>query len=183
MVNRYTVVGVMSGTSLDGLDLAVCQFEESYNQWTFEILAAQTIPYTNEWRNLLSGAYYGNGSSLAKLHAYYGKYIGDQVKLFLNETTLRSQLISSHGHTIFHQVDKQFTFQLGCGASIASASGIDTVCDFRSADVALGGQGAPLVPVADHNLFAGHRFCLNLGGFANISFEKITNELHSILVR
>jgi anhydro-N-acetylmuramic acid kinase len=172
MSAKYTVAGIMSGTSLDGLDIAICNFEDLSGRWGFEILAATTLPYTENWQKKLSGAFNISGSSLVHLHAEYGRFIGESVLQFCRSQHIKPQLIASHGHTIFHQPANGFTFQLGCGAQVAAITGIDTVCDFRSTDVALGGQGAPLVPVGDHYLFGGHKFCLNLGGFANISFEE-----------
>ena len=172
MNSQWTIAGIMSGTSLDGLDIALCRFEESGGIWQFEILEAETLPYTDPWRNRLISAFGEGAYSLAKLHSDYGKYIGECSSEFFKAKGIQPQLIASHGHTIFHRPNEGVTFQLGCGASIAAATGIDTVSDFRTLDVALGGQGAPLVPVGDHYLFGGHKFCLNLGGFANISFEK-----------
>ncbi|MDQ3051515.1 MAG: anhydro-N-acetylmuramic acid kinase [Bacteroidota bacterium] len=172
MALPITVAGVMSGTSLDGLDIAVCRFEALSGRWAFDVLATKTIPYTEEWRNRLSMAFTATGHELAHLHADFGNYIGTCVKQFCEEQSLRPDYVSSHGHTIFHQPDKGLTLQIGCGAHIASVTGFDTVCDFRTTDVAMGGQGAPLVPVGDQILFGGHRFCLNLGGIANISFDK-----------
>ena len=172
MTLKTTIAGLMSGTSLDGLDIAICSFENDGRRWSFDVLAATTIAYSHEWRNRLSSAFTMNGNDLMQLHAAYGKFIGQQVQTFCTGNRLLPDYISSHGHTVFHQPGNGFTFQLGNGAAIAAASGIDTICDFRSTDVAKGGQGAPLVPVGDHHLFGGHRFCLNLGGFANISFEE-----------
>lgn len=172
MALPITVAGVMSGTSLDGLDIAVCRFEPLSSRWAFDVLDTRTIPYSEEWREKLSMAFTATGHDLAGLHARFGNYIGSCVKQFCDEKMLRPDYISSHGHTIFHQPDKGFTLQIGSGAHIAAVSGIDTVCDFRTTDVALGGQGAPLVPVGDQILFGGHQFCLNLGGIANISFDK-----------
>lgn len=172
MNQTWTIAGIMSGTSLDGLDITVCRFEESAGIWQFEIAEAETLPYTDPWRDRLTSAFSEDAYALARLHSEYGKYIGECAGAFFESRHLKPQLIASHGHTIFHRPHEGVTFQLGCGASIAAATGIDTVSDFRTLDVALGGQGAPLVPVGDHYLFAGHRFCLNLGGFANISYEK-----------
>jgi anhydro-N-acetylmuramic acid kinase len=107
-----------------------------------------------------------------ELHSEYGRFIGEQTNLFLKETGFTPDLIGSHGHTVFHQPEKHFTFQIGNGADIAASTQINTVADFRTGDVALGGQGAPLVPVGDQLLFSEYKYCLNLGGFANISFEK-----------
>lgn len=172
MNQKMTVAGVMSGTSLDGLDIAICSFEDISGRWVFEIIAAETFPYSPEWQNDLSSAFNSSAENLAKLHAKYGKYIGECLEVFFSEEGVYPQLISSHGHTVFHQPQNGFTFQLGSGAEIAASTGIDTVSDFRSTDIALGGQGAPLVPIGDHLLFGGHKFCLNLGGIANISYEK-----------
>ncbi len=172
MAFEITVAGLMSGTSLDGLDIALCTFEEQNNKWSFAVIATSTIPYTAEWKKRLSEAYLGDAASLVQLNADFGYYVGQCVREFCDEINEEPDLISSHGHTIFHQPEKGFTFQAGSGAAIAAVTGIDTVCDFRSTDVALGGQGAPLVPVGDEQLFGGHKYCLNLGGIANISFTE-----------
>ena len=168
--NKFKVIGVMSGTSCDGLDLAACEFIFRNGKWIYSIFAAETIEYGDEWTKKLKNASALSGVKLIELHAKYGKFLGLQVNSFLKKTGFQPDLISSHGHTIFHQPDKHFTFQLGNGAYIASTSGITTISDFRIADVALGGQGAPLVPIGDQLLFSEFDACLNLGGFANISF-------------
>ena len=172
MALPIVIAGVMSGTSVDGLDIAVCRFEEVSGRWTFEVLGARTISYPDSWRQKLNQAFGATGQAMAALHAEFGNFIGENVKKFCRDNNLKPDFVSSHGHTIFHQPQNHFTFQLGSGAHIAAASGISSVSDFRSTDVALGGQGAPLVPIGDAHLFGGHRFCLNLGGIANISFDK-----------
>jgi len=162
----------MSGTSGDGLDLACCQFEQANGIWTFTLEAASTVPYSEEWRKRLLDTFQSKGDELADLHSSFGRFIGNEVRKFIDEAGVDPEAICSHGHTIFHQPAKGYTFQAGCGANIAAITGIDTVCDFRTSDIANGGQGAPLVPVGDKLLFAGHKFCLNLGGFSNISFDN-----------
>lgn len=166
---EYSVVGMMSGTSLDGLDLILCRFRKSGNDWRYEIIRSVTRPYPEEWRRKLIQAARMDASAFLLLHQEYGRYIGEQVRQFLAEPPWKADLVASHGHTIFHQPEKGFTFQLGSGAAIAASCNTDTVSDFRTLDVALGGQGAPLVPVGDALLFSRYGFCLNLGGFANIS--------------
>jgi anhydro-N-acetylmuramic acid kinase len=168
----YTLTGMMSGTSLDGIDLVLCRFYETGERWRFEIHKAKTFPYSSEWKSLLQQAPYLDARSFIKLHEEYGRYIADSVLEFLSENRLKVDLVASHGHTIFHQPQFGFTFQLGSGAAIAAGCHITVVSDFRSLDVALGGQGAPLVPVGDELLFGNYKFCLNLGGFANISNVK-----------
>jgi anhydro-N-acetylmuramic acid kinase len=170
--DNQLIAGVMSGTSLDGLDIAFCRFNRNGPGIGFEIEHARTIPYDKTQRTLLETAYNCDGPTLAKLHADFGRYIGEQVVQLGDSLGLTPVLISSHGHTIFHRPELGYTFQLGSGAVIAAVAGTDTVCDFRTTDVALGGQGAPLVPIGDRLLFSGHKFCLNLGGIANISFEQ-----------
>lgn len=169
----YKVLGLMSGTSLDGLDLALCEFDyKSDTGWTFRISHAETIAYTMEWKQALSGAHLLNGQSLLQLDRRYGSYLGTEAKRFLIEHQCDCDFISSHGHTVFHQPEKGFTFQIGHGSALAAQSGKTVVCDFRSEDVALGGQGAPLVPVGDKLLFGNFQSCLNIGGIANISFDE-----------
>lgn len=161
----------MSGSSLDGVDVALCRFMKT-NSWVFSILRAETIPYPDEWIQKLKGATKLSGVELTQLDVEYGHYLGLLVKQFLSAGNENADIISSHGHTIFHQPDKRFTLQIGDGASIAAETGLPVVFDFRSGDVALGGQGAPLVPVGDKILFGEYDYCINIGGIANISFEE-----------
>lgn len=169
---KYTIVGLMSGTSLDGLDIALCEFEGEGSNFTYKILKADTISYSAEQKNKMRSLPYLNVENYFKLHHQFGKYLGKEVVKFLNTTTSKPNAIASHGHTVFHQPKKGFSTQLGCGATIAAYSGITTICDFRSLDVALNGQGAPLVPIGDELLFGNYQSCLNIGGIANISFKQ-----------
>lgn len=170
-MNTITSLGIMSGTSLDGVDLALCQFSKNKDKWQYVILDSKTISYPAEWEQKLRTAHKLEAIDFLLLHNEYGRFIGSMVNSFLNGKLI-PDLIASHGHTIFHQPDKEITFQLGSGASIAAVTQITTISDFRTLDVALGGQGAPLVPVGDKLLFCEYDYCLNLGGFANISFEN-----------
>ena len=164
-------LGVMSGTSLDGIDLALCRFSDPGNVWKFDIVEAQTIGYPSGWIGKLKGAPHLHAEDFLRLHNEYGRYTGELINEFLRGKEIPG-LIASHGHTIFHQPEKKLTFQIGNGASIAATTGITTISDFRDFDVALGGQGAPLVPIGDQLLFPEFGYCLNIGGFANISFEQ-----------
>ncbi|MBX3164031.1 MAG: anhydro-N-acetylmuramic acid kinase [Bacteroidetes bacterium] len=168
------ILGLMSGTSLDGLDLALCKFSGNYE---FKILKAKTVSYSQAWKNGLSGAQHLSAEKYFELHANYGKFIAQEINLFLQDAPEKPAAIASHGHTIFHQPHLGFSTQLGCGATIAANTGITTVCDFRSLDVAMGGQGAPLVPIGDKLLFGNYAACLNIGGIANISFDKNGNRI------
>ena len=164
------VIGLMSGTSLDGIDIALCRFYN--NPVKFEIINAHTFPYPCGIKTKLIEAENFNGAELNLLHIELGQLYGDLINNFINAFSIKKvDLISSHGHTIFHEPDKNITLQIGHPAYIATKSGIVTVGDFRSADVFLNGQGAPLVPIGDRDLFANFRNRLNLGGFANISYE------------
>jgi anhydro-N-acetylmuramic acid kinase len=168
----YKTIGVMSGTSLDGLDIAYCLFILDGGKWTFQISKAETIPYPDDWKQRLINLPDASATELAKTHVEYGKYIGFQVLNFMEVNKFKPDFIASHGHTIFHKPQEQLTLQIGDGNAIAAITGYPVVFDFRSLDVSLGGQGAPLVPIGDKLLFGEYDFCLNLGGFANISFEK-----------
>ena len=160
----------MSGTSLDGLDIAYCKFEKK-GSWEFETIAAITYLYPKEWRQKLEQAIDLPEDKLAKLDTEYGKYIAEKVNGFIEKNHLSPDLICSHGHTVFHQPEKGITRQIGSGEEIAGTTGIPTIYDFRTKDVILGGQGAPLVPVGDKHLFSEYDYCINLGGFANISYD------------
>ncbi len=169
--NKYRILGLMSGTSLDGLDLALIEFSVG-KSWQFKIIASSTQAYTKAWEEKLATAHTLVGVELIALHVAYGAHLGKQCQAFLRKNKIRSiDAIASHGHTIFHQPDRGFTFQLGDGQVIHAMTGIKVVYDFRSLDVLLGGEGAPLVPVGDRLLFPSFDVCLNLGGIANLSME------------
>jgi len=168
-MEKIWVLGIMSGTSLDGLDLALCNFEFKKNKWKFEIEDAQTVAYDLEWKLKLENAPNFSGYQLIHLHRSYAEFIGFQVNNFLKKCKSKPSIISSHGHTVFHEPHNKINFQIGDGARIAALTGITTVSDFRSLDISMGGQGAPLVPIGDHLLFNEFEYCINLGGFANIS--------------
>ncbi|MBR1549744.1 MAG: anhydro-N-acetylmuramic acid kinase [Bacteroidales bacterium] len=161
------ILGLMSGTSLDGVDLALCDISDS----GYRILAADTVAYPDEWRRRLATLENASALDYALAHAELGHYFGHVVNKFL-EGKPRPEAIASHGHTIFHQPDKGLTTQIGDGDAIAAETGLPVVSNFRTLDVALGGQGAPLVPIGDELLFGEYDACLNLGGIANISFRS-----------
>ena len=165
-------IGVMSGTSLDGVDLAYVQFEFD-NNWSFKILNAITFGYDSKWRNQLKNAFNYSKEELLKIDTDYGEFLADLINQFIKKNNIKKiDFIASHGHTIHHEPDKGYTLQIGNGDIIAKNTGVKTIYDFRSQDVALGGQGAPLVPIGDELLFSDNTYCLNLGGFANISFNN-----------
>jgi anhydro-N-acetylmuramic acid kinase len=169
--DKYNVIGLMSGTSLDGVDLAFCTFEFD-EKWKFKFHFGKTIAYDSQWREKLRTAMLISSEELKVLDREFGKYLGQLVKDFTEEKNIEVDFISSHGHTIFHQPKKGITVQIGSGEEIKLETGKTVVCDFRKGDVALGGQGAPLVPIGDKLLFSQMDYCLNLGGIANISFEN-----------
>ena len=169
---QRTVIGLMSGTSMDGVDLAACRFQRNSGHWSYTILQAETFSYSAEWKQRLTDAPYATADKVFETDAALGRFFGQLIQSFLRKSRIDVDLIASHGHTLFHRPALGFTTQIGSGACIAAETGMDTVCDFRSKDVALGGQGAPLVPLGDKLLFGEYTACLNLGGIANISFEK-----------
>ena len=166
------IIGLMSGTSLDGLDIALCEFKEHLGTFSFKIIAAKTISYDQDWKIKLSNAQHLSAIQYFDTHTKYGRFIANETNQFLNSLSIKPNAIASHGHTVFHQPTLGFTNQLGCGATIAALTGLNTVCDFRSKDVSLAGQGAPLVPIGDKLLFGEYDACLNIGGIANISYNN-----------
>ena len=168
---EYRAIGLMSGSSLDGLDIAFVVFTETGGKWEYQIEHTGCLPYPEVWRKRLAEAILLDAKSYLQLHAAYGHYMGSSVLQFINDHALehRVQLIVSHGHTVFHEPALGFTAQLGDGAALAASTGINVVSDLRAMDVALGGQGAPIVPLGEKLLFADYPLLLNLGGIANIS--------------
>jgi anhydro-N-acetylmuramic acid kinase len=154
---------------MDGVDLAFCELSESNGTWSYTIQAAETIAYEMKWRNRLSQLYKQTAMVYAKTDAYYGRYLGELVNGFINKHRIHADFIASHGHTVFHSPTEGYTTQIGHGAFIHAITGLPVISDFRTTDVAMGGEGAPLVPIGDKYLFGDYGFCLNLGGFANIT--------------
>lgn len=167
----YHVIGIMSGTSLDGVDVAYCRFTYNDGNWIYKILNTETVPYSDVWMQRLQGLTEVSAVEIIATDRAYGHYLGELTKSFIDRNKLEVDFVASHGHTIFHQPQLHITFQVGSGAYLAAAAGVPTVSDFRTLDIALGGQGAPLVPIGDRLLFSEFDFCLNLGGISNISQE------------
>lgn len=167
----YRAIGVMSGSSLDGLDIVFAEIHENGGKWSYEIKEAVCYAYNTEWANKLQQAVSLSALDYQLLHAEYGHYIGSQVNRFISEKGLAYKvgLVASHGHTTFHIPAKRMTAQLGDGAAIAAATQLPVVTDLRALDVAFGGQGAPVVPIGEKLLFNDYAYFLNIGGIANIS--------------
>ena len=162
----------MSGTSLDGLDICYAKFQNITN-WEFEILKTETIPYSPEWKNRLQNAIQLSAEDLLALDKEYGFYLGEKTQEFISKNNITDlDFIASHGHTVFHQPQRKFTLQIGDGRAIKLTTKKPVIYDFRSQDVLMGGNGAPLVPIGDELLFSQYDACLNLGGFSNISLKK-----------
>ena len=170
--NNYNVLGIMSGTSLDGIDIALLHFRKN-ETWEYEILTAETFPYSEEWQKKLSEALFYNDLRLHNFNEEYTSYLAEVIHGFILKHELKDlDAVCSHGHTIKHEPENGLTLQIGNLPKLAKLLGQTVVCDFRVQDVELGGQGAPLVPIGDELLFGEYDYCLNLGGFANISTKK-----------
>ncbi|NND88689.1 MAG: anhydro-N-acetylmuramic acid kinase, partial [Flavobacteriaceae bacterium] len=170
----YHVLGVMSGTSLDGIDLAEIHFTfRSDEGWSFRWGVTETLPYEKQWLPILNEAVHFSAGRLDRLNKEYTDYLAEVISEFIRKHHLRGlDAICSHGHTVLHRPEEQLTLQIGNLPILANKLQQKVICDFRSQDVALGGQGAPLVPIGDRLLFSEYDYCLNLGGFANCSYEE-----------
>ena len=163
----------MSGTSLDGLDICYSKFTKKGFDWDFEILKCETISYSVDWEDNLKNAIHFSSEKLLESNSRYGFYLGEKTQDFISRNHITElDLISSHGHTVFHQPKNKFTLQIGDGRAIKIKTNKTVIYDFRSQDVLLGGNGAPLVPIGDELLFNEFDACLNLGGFSNISLKR-----------
>ncbi len=172
----YSMIGLMSGTSGDGLDLGYCQYEKS-DQWSFEIVHSLTIPFPEAIGEKLIKSHLLSALDLAILDVDFGRWMGEKVKEFCQEKQIFPQAVCSHGHTVFHQPGKGLSLQIGNGWALHQACGLKVINDFRMLDIQLGGQGAPLVPIGDQLLFPQIDFCINLGGIANISMNVDGNRI------
>ncbi len=173
----YRAIGLMSGSSLDGLDITFAELQEQAGKWSYEILAADCYSYSDEWVKKLKNAINLSAKDYQLLHTDYGHYTGQQINKFIDEHQLHYKVavIASHGHTTFHMPERRMTAQLGDGAAIASETQLPVVTDLRALDVAFGGQGAPIVPIGEKLLLGDYDFFLNLGGIANISHNDPDN--------
>ncbi|MGB7784705.1 MAG: anhydro-N-acetylmuramic acid kinase [Salinimicrobium sp.] len=170
--NNYNVIGVMSGTSLDGVDLALLTFTKN-SGWSYKILAAETVPYSAAWEESLSKSAFLEPQDFQSLNEEYTDLLAEVILSFLRKHQLKDlDAVCSHGHTVRHEPENRYTLQIGNLPKLAKRIGELVVCDFRVQDVEMGGQGAPLVPIGDELLFPEYEYCLNLGGFANISTRK-----------
>tara|TARA_B100000963_G_scaffold126461_1_gene110373 strand:+ start:203 stop:1261 length:1059 start_codon:yes stop_codon:yes gene_type:complete len=169
---QYNVIGLMSGTSLDGVDLAFVNFYHDKKNWKYQLGECQTIPYDEKWKKQLKELRHKSINEINDFSKLYAIYLSKLISDFTKKNKLKVDLISSHGHTILHQPDQGITLQIGDGKIINTHMNIPVVCDFRILDVKLGGQGAPLVPIGDELLFSDYDYCLNLGGFSNFSFKN-----------
>ncbi|NVJ87147.1 MAG: anhydro-N-acetylmuramic acid kinase [Algoriphagus sp.] len=176
MDNATDLIGLMSGTSGDGLDIAYCRFEKK-ESWTFEILHATTVSFPENLGQRLKQSHLLSSEDLTQLDVDFGAWMGKQVRDFCQERKLFPAAVCSHGHTVFHNPSAGYSLQIGNGWALHRHSGFRVVNDFRMLDIQWGGQGAPLVPIGDRLLFEKMDFCLNLGGIANISMEHRGNRL------
>lgn len=168
-MNEYNIIGVMSGSSMDGVDLAHCTIKSENGSWDFKINHGTTIPFNENWRVRLSQLRKQSALNYVKTDVFFGYFLGEICNDFIQENNLKVDFIASHGHTAFHDPKKGITAQVGDGQSLSAISNLPSVTDFRRMDVAKMGEGAPLVTIGDDLLFSEYDFCLNLGGFANIS--------------
>ncbi len=170
--DSYQVIGVMSGTSLDGVDLVYVTLSFT-NEWNYTIHFSETVAYSEYWFNVLSNAVHTSKEELLNLNEAYTNELAQIINDFIsNNSIVDIDAVCSHGHTVLHQPENGFTLQIGNLERLSILLKQNVVCDFRVQDVEFGGQGAPLVPIGDRLLFSQYDYCLNLGGFSNISFEE-----------
>ena len=167
-MKEVKILGLMSGSSCDGVDVALCKFWSEYDIIKYELKDSATFNFSDELRKQLLQAASLSNSDLKKLEIDFSRYLGKNIKSYLTKSQ-EVDYIASHGHTVLHDPDASYTVQIGAGSVIAAETSLPTICDFRSLDLAYQGQGAPIAPIADKFLFPSHEFYLNLGGIVNIS--------------
>lgn len=167
----YRVLGIMSGSSMDGLDMVYCLIEENAGEWSYQIEHGECMAFDPEWKNRLEDITRLSALELIRTHSALGRWIGYQANEFMERYGLEHKVhfISSHGHTVFHEPHHQMTFQIGDGAGISVITGLPVISDLRNIDVALGGQGAPIVPIGEKLFWKDFNYFLNIGGIANLT--------------
>ncbi len=171
--STYHVVGLMSGSSLDGIDLSYCSYSTSGDAFDWELLNHATYPIPDTWKSRLLHLPEQSAKTFVKTHTYFGHFLSEVINDFIERQKITPDFIASHGHTIFHEPNKRFTTQIGCGAAIATQTGLPVINDFRIQDISINGEGTPLAPAADLFLFEGYDFYLNLGGIANLTAKTV----------
>ncbi len=160
----------MSGSSLDGLDIAYCQFDFT-DKWTYTLLKSKTASLGNR-ESQLKNATQLNEQELEQLSIDFAKYLAKEVQIFIQENQITEiDAVVSHGHTIYHYPEKGVTCQIGDGQTLANLLELKVINNLRQKDMDVGGQGAPIVPIGDLHLFADFPICLNIGGIANLSIQ------------
>jgi len=168
-MKSFYAIGLMSGTSLDGVDLVYIKFNRD-EQWNFEVINSKTYPYEDSVTKLLTHISKKSLDDIKKIDVEYTKKLSKIIREFIDEFSINKiDFISSHGHTAIHDPSNSFTYQIGNLPILSKETNCNVICDFRVQDIELGGQGAPLVPVGEKYLFHKYDSFINLGGFANIS--------------
>jgi len=171
----YNIIGVMSGTSLDGIDIAHITFTFS-KKWNFDLKNFKTFSYPLSWKKKLKNSINIKSNELNSLDKLYTEFLATKINLFIKKYNIKKlDAVSSHGHTVFHKPEHGITVQIGNLAELSNLINQKVVVNFREQDVKLGGQGAPLVPIGDKLLFSEYKYFLNLGGFANLSLKDNKN--------
>lgn len=168
----YQAIGLMSGSSLDGIDIACCEFQQRGDAISFTLLAAETILLTEAWQGRLLHLPDQSARILAQTHVYFGHYLAQLTRDFIERHQLDPDFIASHGHTVFHDPDRRYTTQIGDGAALAALTRRTVITDFRTQDIAINGEGTPIAPAADRYLFSEYDYLLNIGGIANLTLNR-----------
>lgn len=170
-MKNYHVLGVMTGSSLDGVDIVYTKITASEKKYSYEILMTDCVKMPAKWKLRISQLVLQNAVTYLKTSAFFGQFLGEILLDFITRNQIENQLdfIASHGQTIFHQPENKFSSQIGDGSVIAAITGFPVICDFRSVDVALGGQGAPVAPIANKLFYPEYSLFLNLGGIGNLA--------------
>lgn len=175
----YHVIGTMSGSSMDGLDIAYCTFDEIGGKWSFTINQSECIEFDSVWKENLTHCTSCSARELLRMHTAFGHWMGNAIQSFITRNNLdhKVHLIASHGHTVFHEPQHHMTFQMGDGAAIAAITKLPVVSDLRNMDIALGGQGAPIVPIGEKLLWTDYNYFLNIGGICNVTVANETQHV------